>query len=298
MTGDRELTDESLEPPKDLPRRDDMSLLVVSGPCAGKYFKIPDRGGVIGRDEDVEVQLTDPGVSREHAELLRTEEGNFEIVDLDSRYGVYVEGDRIEKRQLQDGDRIQLSGETVFRVRYQDPKESEVLARMQEALTRDELTTVYNRRYFLERLEQEYAFARRHRSPLALLMLDIDYFKRINDEYGHAAGDAVLSFVGRRLQGAVRAEDIVGRYGGDEFVICIRGVPVDRAEQFGERLTNIIRTKPATVGGDSIKLSISVGLTALAAAPVPSVMELVTRADAALYEAKRQGRDRVSVWSR
>ena len=253
---------------------------------------------MIGRDGEVDLRLQDPGVSREHAEFTRTTDGVFEIVDLDSRYGVYVESKRVERHRLEDGDRVQLSGETVVRIRYQDSRESEVLARMQEALTRDELTSVYNRRYFLERLDQEYAFARRHRTPLAVMMIDIDYFKRINDDHGHPVGDRVLAFVGQQLRDAVRAEDLVGRYGGDEFVVCVRGVDVDRAEAFGRRLGAIVRAKPAIVGEETFALSVSIGISALGAVPAPTLMELVTRADAALYEAKRQGRDRVSVWCR
>ncbi len=289
-------------PPSPQPSRDDISLLVLSGPCAGLYKKVPDAGGVIGRDPDVEIPLVDPGISREHALLERNADGGFSIVDLDSRYGVYVEGEQVKSRVLADGDRVQLSGETVLRVRYQDERESELLARMQETLTRDALTSVHNRRYFLERLEQEYAYARRHRALLSVMLVDVDYFKRINDEYGHVHGDQVLAHIGHTLRKAVRTEDLVGRYGGDEFVIATR-LDEKAAVAFGQRLSRIIRDRPAMVGGDTLHLSVSIGVCTLCHPqpkdpPAPTMMELVSRADSALYDAKRQGRDRVAVWAR
>lgn len=288
-------------PPSPQPSRDDISLLVLSGPCSGLYKKVPDRGGVIGRDPDVEIPILDPGISREHALLERSDKG-FRIVDLDSRYGVYVESEQVKSRELADGDRVQLSGETVFRVRYQDERESELLARMQETLTRDALTSVHNRRYFLERLEQEYAYARRHRAALTVMMVDVDYFKRINDEYGHVDGDTVLAHIGQMLRKAVRTEDLVGRYGGDEFVIAAR-LDEKAAIAFGQRLSRIIRSRPATIRQETLHLSVSVGVCALTHPqpkdpPAPTMMELVSRADSALYDAKRQGRDRVAVWAR
>lgn len=301
-TQDVQTTDEVFAPPLTQPSRDDISLLVLSGPDAGRYCKVPDDGGVIGRDPDVEICIQDPGVSREHALLRRRKEGGFEIEDLESRYGVYVESQTVTVHPLADGDRIQISGETILRVRYQDERESELLARMQESLTRDALTSVYNRRYFLERLEQEYAFARRHRAPLTLMMVDVDYFKRINDEHGHVTGDEVLADVGRTLRKVVRTEDLVGRYGGDEFVL---GVRLDEAASraFAERLARIVRERPTVVRDQTFHLSVSVGICSLehpgpGDPPAPTLMELVTGADAALYEAKRQGRDRVAVWGR
>ncbi len=289
-------------PPSPQPSRDDISLLVLSGPCSGLYKKVPDQGGVIGRDPDVEIPIIDPGISREHALLERSESGGFRIIDLDSRYGVYVEAEPTKRRDLVDGDRIQLSGETVLRVRYQDERESELLARMQETLTRDALTTVHNRRYFLERLEQEYAYARRHRAALSVMLVDVDYFKRINDEYGHVEGDGVLAHIGQMLRKTVRTEDLVGRYGGDEFVIATR-LDEKAAVAFGQRISRIIRSRPATVEGDTLHLSVSVGVCTLTHPqpkdpPAPTMMELVSRADSALYDAKRQGRDRVAVWAR
>lgn len=295
---EEETTEECVVPPPPLPGRDDASLLVLSGPLSGQFFKIPRNGGVIGRDGEVEIRLADPGISRRHAEIRRDKDGRFLLEDLGSRYGVYVEGAKIEEATtIRDGDRLQISGETVIRLRFQDPKETEIIDKIQEAATRDALTTVSNRRYFMERLEQEFAYARRHRSILSIMMIDVDYFKRVNDEHGHGVGDEVLRNVGRSLHDAVRTEDVVARYGGDEFIILCRGEDEAQTEQFGDRLRNSIRGRDILVDGEHFHLTLSLGVATFGDNDPGSMMELIARADSALYAAKRLGRDRVHRWS-
>ena len=292
-----ETTEECVVPPAPLPGRDDASVLVLSGPLAGQFYKIPRSGGVIGRDPEVEIRLLDPGISRRHAEILRDDDGHYILRDLDSRYGVYVEGERITELRVRDGDRLQLSGETVLRLRYQDPKETEIIERIQEAATRDALTSVSNRRYFIDRLEQEFAYARRHRTPLGVMMIDVDYFKRVNDEHGHAVGDEVLRTVGRTLHDAVRTEDLVARYGGDEFIVLSRVTHRDDALRFAERLCNTMRERVIRSHGEEFRLTLSIGVAVFDNNDPSTMMELVARADSALYAAKRQGRDRVATWT-
>jgi two-component system, cell cycle response regulator len=292
-----ETTADSVKPPSPLPGREDISILVLSGPSAGAYYKVAKDGGVIGREPDADIPILDPGVSRKHARIERVERARFVIRDLDSRYGVWVEGVRASEHAIRDGDRIQISGETVIRVRYQDAKETEILDRIQEAVIRDPLTGVFNRRHFLERLEQEYAFARRHGTPVSVLMIDIDHFKKINDTHGHPVGDSVLAAVGRLLLGAVRVEDVIARYGGDELVIISRAYDANDSQLFAERLVKMIREKPIRVGSLEFPLTMSVGIATYQGADPDSQMTLVARADAALYRAKMLGRDRIAVWS-
>jgi two-component system, cell cycle response regulator len=294
---EEETTEECVVPPAPLPGRDDASVLVLSGPLAGQFYKIPRNGGVIGRDPDVEIRLLDPGISRRHAEILRTEDGHYILKDLESRYGVYVEGAKITEKRVSDGDRLQLSGETVLRLRYQDPKETEIIEKIQDAATRDALTSVSNRRYFVERLEQEFAFARRHRTSLGVMMIDVDHFKRVNDEHGHAVGDEVLRTVGRTLHDAVRTEDLVARYGGDEFIVLSRGAGPEDIARFAERLRTTMREKVIRSHGEEFLLTLSIGLACFENNDPSTMMELIARADSGLYAAKRQGRDRVAAWS-
>jgi diguanylate cyclase (GGDEF)-like protein len=293
---DDDPTADNLVPPMPLLGREDISILVLSGPSAGQYRKLPRDGGIIGRETDVDITVNDPGVSRRHALIAREDMGRFVIRDLQSRYGLWVEGEKVDRHVLSDGDRVQLSGETVIRVRYQDAKETEILDRIQEAVIRDPLTGVANRRYFLERLEQEYGYARRHSTPLTVLMIDIDFFKRINDARGHPVGDQVLRGVGRTLHGAVRVEDVVSRYGGDEFAVLSRGYDIDEGERFAHRLLKTMRDKPIRVHEESFPVTLSIGAATYVRGDPDGIMQLIARADSALYQAKQRGRDQVASW--
>lgn len=279
------------------PNTDDLALYVLSGPARGRYFKVPRRGGVIGRDAEVPLRIDDPGISRGHCRLFRNDRGFFCVEDLDSRYGTFVEGQSTTHQVVMDGDRLQLSAETVVRVRYQDVREPERLDRPASERIRDPLTRLYDRRVLLERLEQEYAFARRHQLPLSVLMLDLDHFTRVNQDFGHGVGDRVLRGVARRLSAAVRTEDLLTRIGSDEFVVLARGDAGAAAEAFADRLLQLLRAQPISARGTAVALTASVGISTFEKNQATSMMELLVEADAALYEAKRLGRDRVAAWS-
>jgi two-component system, cell cycle response regulator len=277
---------------------EDISLFVLSGPSAGQYLRLPKDGGTIGREKsEVDVVIDDPGLSRKHARFERRGPSTFVICDLESRYGIYMDGKRIIEHPVYDGNRLQLSGETVVRVRYQDPKETELFDRLHQASTRDPLTGVTSRRHFLERLDQELGYARRHGTPVTLLLIDLDHFKRINDEHGTGVGDEVLRSVGRLLSGAVRIEDVLARYGGDELAVLSRGYDSQGGEQFAERLRKALRDKPVRAGDLSFQLTLSVGIATFHRGNVEGSMQLIARADAALYRAKHLGRDQIATWT-
>lgn len=277
--------------------REDLALVVLSGPAAGQYLRVPKDGGTIGRDEQAnEICIPDPGLSRQHAKLEREKPTRFRVRDLESRYGVYLDGQKISEHVLADGDRLQLSGETVVRVRYQEPKESELLDRAQLAAIRDPLTGTSNRRHFLERLDQELGYARRHGTPVTLLLIDLDHFRRVNETHGRNIGDDALRAVGRLFAGAVRIEDVIARYGGDELVIISRGYDSEGGVRFGERLRKALRDKPVRAGDQSFQLTVSIGVATFHRGNVENAMQLIARADAALHRAKHLGRDRVHAW--
>lgn len=294
----RSLEDEStrvaMGPP---PEDEDLGLLVLSGPARGRYYRVPRKGGEVGREAESALRFDDPGISRQHCRFFRNDRGYFEVEDLGSRFGTFVEGQRTERQVVLDGDRIQVSAETVCRVRYLDGREPESLERPRGERIRDPLTGLYNRRYLLDRLEQEYAFARRHHAPLSILMLDLDHFQRINAEHGRAAGDRVLRAFARILHGAVRTEDLLARIGGDELVVVTREADATMSQVFAERLRQLVRSRPFAVEDHTTQITASVGVTTYAKGRAASMMELLVEADAALHEAKRHGRDRVELFA-
>ncbi|MFM2043337.1 MAG: hypothetical protein RLY86_1913 [Pseudomonadota bacterium] len=157
--------------------------------------------------------------------------------------------------------------------------------------TTDTLTGCANRRHFLERAEETVALAGRHGMPLSLAMLDLDEFKRVNDTFGHPGGDAILAMTGRILSAHMRTTDLIGRMGGEEFALLMPHTGLDGAGALAERLRMAVAEACAVVDGVSIRVTASLGVAELR--PGDCFDDLFARADAALYAAKDQGRNRV-----
>jgi two-component system cell cycle response regulator len=159
----------------------------------------------------------------------------------------------------------------------------------------DPLTGVHNRRYLDTHLDQLLQRARANNKPLSLAFCDIDHFKRLNDTYGHAAGDEVLIEFTRRLLRNLRSHDLVARIGGEEFVVVMPDTPPERARRIGERLRQKVEQERfAVAGSEPIAVTISVGVTTSRAADAAGT-DLVKRADEAMYQAKNSGRNRVVI---
>jgi two-component system, cell cycle response regulator len=164
---------------------------------------------------------------------------------------------------------------------------------LQEALT-DPLTRLHNRRYGLDRFRQEWSFAEHSGAPLSCLMLDIDHFKRVNDQRGHDVGDLVLTQVARVVEANCRKNDVVFRYGGEEFCIISPGTSLVEATHLGERIVAALRKARVGRESDPFQVTISVGVAARTPS-TPDLESLQAQADKALYAAKQGGRDRVMV---
>ena len=174
--------------------------------------------------------------------------------------------------------------------RKQAERQLELLART------DALTGVTNRRYFYELAEAQFARARRYERPLAVLMFDVDHFKKINDTYGHSVGDLALKFVATLCQQHVRATDIFARYGGEEFICLLDEIELEDARLTAERIRHALENSPLEHQGKAIALTISIGISVHTAAGPLLFAEFLKRADEALYQAKADGRNRVRVW--
>ena len=180
----------------------------------------------------------------------------------------------------------------VRRHRYTEQLRLTVRASMEMAVT-DALTGLYNRRYLESQLTQLIEQSADRGKGLSLLTLDIDFFKSVNDTYGHDAGDRVLQEVAGRIRGCVRGGDLACRTGGEEFVVVLPGADLGIAEKVGERIRKAIAARPFMLGpGSHLTVTASLGVSALASAP-DTVEDLLKRADRALYRAKREGRNRV-----
>ena len=164
----------------------------------------------------------------------------------------------------------------------------------EEMAIRDELTKIYNRRHFYDRLNEEFSKTERFGSPLSLIFFDVDDFKRINDTYGHAQGDRVLMQIGRLLKNCARSSDLPARFGGDEFAMILPNTPAKGAMEVAERLCSIFkRLSIEDLEGETI--SSSIGVASCVSGELQSVDELVKLADDAMYASKTQGKGGVSL---
>jgi two-component system cell cycle response regulator len=268
-------------------------FVVIAGKQTGAMYKLDEGEAMIGRAKNASIRIDDDGVSRLHAKIVRHPEGPVAIVDLKSTNGTFCNGERVDSHVLQDGDRIQIGTTTIIKFSLQDSLEEDFQRHQYESATRDPLTNCYNKSHFLERLPSEFAFAERHDKPLSLAMLDIDRFKKINDSYGHLAGDFVLRKLGTLLQERLRADDFLARYGGEEFALLMRETPKRSALQTAERLRKLVATTLFKHEGKKIAVTISIGVATWPTDRINSSQALVKAADANLYAAKRKGRNKV-----
>jgi diguanylate cyclase (GGDEF)-like protein/PAS domain S-box-containing protein len=159
----------------------------------------------------------------------------------------------------------------------------------------DYLTSLYNRRYFMQRGVEEVKRARRNRQPLALLMMDVDQFKKVNDTYGHEAGDMVLQQIAAALKSSLRETDVLGRIGGEEFAILLPNTSLEEAGLLAERVRQSIANKPFEIPGALLAVTISIGVTVITDS-ILVIDDMLRKADAAMYQAKHRGRNQVGQY--
>src|SRR5580700_9786285 len=264
-------------------RRDRAHLIVLAGESLGQMFRVDGSEMVIGRAADAAIRLEDDGVSRRHARIVQAG-GELCIEDLRSANGTLVNGHPIQSAVLRDGDKIQMGSTTILKFSYADELEEHFQQKMQDAAIHDGLTKACNKRQFLHQLNTEVAYAKRHATPLSLLMLDVDLFKQVNDRHGHLAGDYVLATLAQIVRRMIRTEDLFARYGGEEFAILCRGITSGNALVLAERVRAEVETFVFEDKRQPIPVTVSVGVAYWFDQP-DSATQLIADADAALYKA-------------
>ena len=269
-------------------------LTVLAGAPPGMLLTIGDSELTLGRTDEASVTFEDESLSRRHARFFSAH-GSWFVEDLESTNGTFVNGALVrEPTVLEDGARIQLGPNLVLRFTRQDDSELEATRRVYEASVRDALTGTYNRHFLDERIRAELSYANRHGTALSALFVDADHFKQVNDTHGHAAGDAVLRALARLLLDAMRSEDIVARFGGEEFVVLVRGVGEVGVLAIAERVRASVEALEIVHEGARIPITVSVGVaTSSPARAFETSEELLAVADAALYRANEAGRNKL-----
>jgi two-component system cell cycle response regulator len=190
-------------------------------------------------------------------------------------------------------DELLARVEVAIRIKQQSDALKAANAQLTALSVTDGLTGLYNRRHLDQRLAEEIALAKRHSFPISCLMVDVDRFKHINDCFGHQEGDRVLQAVARVLRQSTRVSDIVGRYGGEEFMVITPGTPLASACKLGERIRTQMEAQEIPIADEVIHVTVSIGVAELGRTGTPE--SLIAAADRALYVAKRGGRNRVAT---
>jgi diguanylate cyclase (GGDEF)-like protein len=281
-------------------KRSHASLVVLQGADIGRDFRLRRKGVTLGREVDADIRIFDDLASREHARIERRwEKGKgapaFHLLDLGSTNHTFVNSRRIERVQLRDGDRIQI-GSTVLKFVLLDDVEAKFHEEVRHRITYDQLTGLLTKESLYLALEMELKRSKRYSMPLAVLMMDLDAFKSVNDRFGHQTGSHVIAEVGRLIRESIRSADVSGRYGGEEFISYLAESSSAHAVQVAERIRSAIEQYRFTVDDLSIATTISIGI-AMCPEHGEDIDLLVARADEALYEAKRAGRNRVCLKS-
>jgi diguanylate cyclase (GGDEF)-like protein len=267
-------------------------LIVIRGRSLGRRVELGSEPIVIGRGADTGLAIDDAHISRHHAKVARVPEG-FTIEDLDSKNGVFVNGVRIRKHVMRDGDRIQLASASLVKFCFLDEVEASYQKSLYDSATRDELTGVFNRVVLLDALEADFEHFATSGTPLSLLFVDLDHFKKVNDEWGHRAGDLVLREGAALIQRTLRTEDVLARYGGEEFAVLLRFMEGARAQIVGERIRAAVERHEFRYEGATIHITCSVGIATLEGGSHSTLRQLIDATDSFLYRAKQLGRNRV-----
>jgi two-component system, cell cycle response regulator len=270
-------------------------LTVLTGTEAGRVYPLEIGEITIGRRADADIHLDDKQISRDHTKLLIGEDGTAEAWDCGSSNGTRIGTKAVgsDPHLIADGDQLHIGGAVVLRFSFRDHLEEHFERKLYDSATRDGLTGAFNKRFFADRLRQEFAHASRHSRSIALVLFDLDDFKAINDTHGHAAGDAILRRMSEEVAAELRDEETLCRYGGEEFVVLLGGSDLPEGLVLAERLRRLIQGIDLEWEGKQIPVTASFGVASISGGSDRSPERLFQDTDDCLYRAKRSGKNRV-----
>jgi diguanylate cyclase (GGDEF)-like protein len=265
-------------------------IVVIYGPELGKRMQLGAAPFEIGRSSKNELFVDQESISRHHARITYDGTDHW-VADLNSTNGTYVNDLSVREQRLHDGDQLRV-GRSILKFMTGENVEVHYHEEIYRLMTVDALTQIFNRRYFNEALEREVNRSKRYKRQLSIISFDIDHFKRVNDTYGHLAGDNLLRQIAGAVKNRLRRDDVFARTGGEEFGIVLPEVGIDGARTTAEKVRRIVESTPLKHDKEVIPCTVSVGLTCLQADDTSEA--LYKRADERLYEAKLGGRNRVA----
>ena len=266
-------------------------LVVIYGPELGKRAPLGQATFEIGRSSKSDLPIDQESISRHHARI--TFDGQRHVIeDLGSTNGTFVNDVGCKKQLLKDGDQVKL-GRSILKYMAGENIEANYHEEIYRLMTMDALTQTHNRRYFNEALEREYTRSLRYRRSLSLILFDIDHFKKINDVYGHVAGDSVLRQLALVVKPRLRSQDVLARVGGEEFAVLIPEVEAGGARVAADKVRALVESARFLVDNKEFGCTVSIGVATFDAR-VTSAQMLYEMAEKHLSTAKAGGRNRVS----
>lgn len=268
-------------------------LIIFSGNNSGRRHRLQRGIMTIGRSPEADISITDDRVSRIHCSIEWIGD-MITIEDKGSTNGTFVDSGRVGRAILSPGVPFQL-GHSIMKIEYKTEAEIRQEESLLYSATFDTLTGIFNRHHFFKLAAMELSYASRHQLPVGIILADIDNFKSINDTHGHPWGDFVLSQFANIVIENKRAEDLVARYGGDEFIIFPRGaVSREILHDYCERIRKAVENFKFSFDSAPIGITVSIGFHLKIAPQEPETMvsDLIRHADQALYLAKANGRNR------
>ncbi len=271
------------------------ALLMVGGDLNGTLFDLVTPEVSVGRSADNTIPLDFQGISRYHFKLVASATG-YVLVDNGSKNGTYLNNKKTEvPTELKKADIIKIGSMALKYLPKGDPERLTYDTLNKEANT-DKLTACYNKGYFNNALENEVKKSKVTGSPLSLVIFDLDYFKKLNDTYGHDAGDFVLKELAKIIRAyGVRELDIFARYGGEEFVILLPKTNLKQSFEIAERLRKLIENHQFIYDNKRLPVTASIGVADYRQGVLTGT-DLFKRSDSAVYKAKHGGRNQVQFY--
>jgi diguanylate cyclase (GGDEF)-like protein len=270
-------------------------LLVVGGELNGSIFNLMPGETVVGRNPDCTIALDFSGISRRHF-TINVNEQEVTVTDLGSANGTYLNNQKLAgATTLKRGDMIKIGAIGMKYLPKGDP-ERLTYDKLHEEANTDGLTKCYNKKYFNESLETEVKKSKVTGKPLTLIIFDLDHFKKLNDNYGHDAGDFVLKEKARLIrENGIRQGDIFARYGGEEFCILLPNTNLKQGFEIAERLRALVAKHEFIYDGKRLPVTASIGVADYRQG-VNNGTDLFKRADSAVYTSKEGGRNQVNFF--
>ncbi len=275
------------------PKRKRACLVQYSGANLGKRYILDLPEVVIGRAPNAPIVINDTSVSRQHAKCIQGVE-KVELEDMGSSNGTFINDQKLTARTtLHDGDIIRL-GTILLKFFAHDNVENIFHDKIYRMATIDAGTQIFNKKYLMESMDTEFKFSRTYDRALSIIIFDLDFFKKMNDQNGHNAGDFILRECAALAKSAVRKDDILGRFGGEEFCVILPNTDARTAFELAERIRAKIEGYVFNFEGKPLRQTISAGVSQLVSS-IPTPQALIEDADRKLYKSKHDGRNRVTI---